>query len=217
MKHLKVVALSTAVCFSLSACMLAGETGTREEDQTQTKVQGTALGALLGAGIGYAVGGKEGAAWGAALGAGTGFLLGNEVAKRKNQYASQEQAIAEETAWNAQFAQQVHESNRQLAQDIRAYDQEIKQLKTALKKGQATQADLTRQKTKIADQKKQAEQALQVVKDQLSESNQKYASYSKGGDPAATKDWKAQIGKLEKEKKTLESSITELSAMNSRL
>jgi len=217
MKNLKVAISGATLGALLSGCVMVGDTQTAEEDQTQTKVQGTAFGALLGAGLGYAVGGKEGAAWGAALGAGAGFLLGNEVAKRKSEYTSQEQAIAEETTWNAQFAQQVHDSNQQLSTDIRAYDQEIKQLKTALKKGQATQADLKQQKTKIGNQKKQAEEALKVVKTQLSESNQKYASYSQGGDAVALKDWKSQINKLEKEKKTLESSITELSAMNSRL
>ncbi|NCC94357.1 MAG: glycine zipper 2TM domain-containing protein, partial [Opitutae bacterium] len=52
-------------------------------DQNRTKAEGTGVGAVVGGLLGLAIGGGRGAAIGAAAGAGLGFLVGNEIAKRK--------------------------------------------------------------------------------------------------------------------------------------
>jgi outer membrane murein-binding lipoprotein Lpp len=102
-----VVATLLTGCVSQGPQRADGTTSTTD-DQTRTKVEGTVLGALVGGLIGAAAGDTKGALIGAAVGAGVGFIAGNEVAKRKAQYAREEDFL------NAEIAQ-AEQMNREAA------------------------------------------------------------------------------------------------------
>ena len=223
----RTILLILITTLSLSTSLVKGqqqeENNSRlEEDQTETKVQGTAWGALLGGVIG-ALAGKDKkdrvkkAAIGAAIGAGAGFLLGQEVAQRKLQYANQEQAIATEMARIEQFTQQTNLANQQLKQDIQAYEQQIAQLQQRLNQGKATYFERNDQKQVIQQRQKAAEQTLTDLAKELQISQQLLEEYRQESNPAELEQWQYRIAQLEEEKHQLESSIEELTAMNSRL
>ena len=91
MKVMNSMVAVLVICAVLSGC--AGMS-----DQTRTRTEGTAVGAVIGGLVGLAIGDGEGAAIGALAGAGIGYLAGNEIAKRKKNYASTEKFLDAEIA-----------------------------------------------------------------------------------------------------------------------
>jgi chromosome segregation ATPase len=181
-------------------------------DTELTQAQGAGLGALLGAGIGAAVGGKQGAAIGAVTGAGLGYFAGYQIAQRKASYASTEQAIEEEIAWNQQFTQEVRLTNQELERSIQTHEREIAALRAQRLSYQQKQAALSGQKQSLQRQVADAQQKLNVVERELAESGQRYNQY--GGNSS---QWRNEIARLESEKQTLESNIATLNAMNNSI
>ncbi|MCP4696273.1 MAG: hypothetical protein GY862_05435 [Gammaproteobacteria bacterium] len=200
---------------ALTVIMLSGCATMSDSDKT--KAQGAGVGAVLGAAIGYAVGGKKGAALGAAMGAGVGFIAGFDIAKRKEKYASKEQAIAEETEWNRKFVQEVQAANRDLRASIQTQKQEIAALKSSKASHQKKQTALRRQKTSLAKKIKSSDQKLAAVRGELAESEQRYKEYKVSANSAEMKQWRNELAKLEKERDALQGNIQTLNAMNNSL
>ena len=104
-------------------------------DQNRTKAEGTGVGAVLGGLLGYAVGGGRGAAIGAAAGAGLGFLVGNEIAKRKQAYASTEEFLDAEIANTQEYNKTAIAYNAQLSKDVATLEKQSKTLRAQYDKG----------------------------------------------------------------------------------
>jgi len=127
-------------------------------DQTRTKAEGTGVGAVVGGLLGYAIGGGRGAAVGAALGAGAGFLVGNEIAKRKQAYANTEDFLNAEIATTQEYNKTAIAYNAKLSKDVATLDKESKALRAKYDKGQVDKKTLTAKsdalQKKIDDSKK---------------------------------------------------------------
>lgn len=127
-KNVKTLVVLFSICALVSGC--AGMT-----DQSRTKAEGTGAGAVLGGLIGYAVGDERGMAIGAAAGAGLGFFVGNEIAKRKQAYASSEEFLNSEIASTKEFNKTTMAYNKTLSQDIKIFEKESKSLRGEYDKG----------------------------------------------------------------------------------
>ena len=127
-------------------------------DQNRTRAEGAGIGALLGAGVGALVGGGRGAAIGAALGAGAGFVVGNEIAKRKQSYASTEDFLNAEIANTQEYNRTALAYNTKLAQEVATLDKESKALRAQYDQGKTNKQTLVAKSTalqkKIDDAKK---------------------------------------------------------------
>ena len=105
-------------------------------DQNQTKAEATGIGAAAGGLLGLLIGGDAGgAAIGALAGAGIGFLVGNEVAKRKQAYANTEDFLNAEIATTQEFNATAQAYNLKMAKDITALEKESKNLRAKYDKG----------------------------------------------------------------------------------
>lgn len=119
---------------------------TVQTDSQRTKTEGAVLGGLLGGLIGLATGDEKGAAIGAVLGAGAGYLIGNEVAKRKEKYASTEEFLDAEIARTAEFNETARAQQGRLRKEIAALDRETLELQARYRQGSATRAQLSDKK-----------------------------------------------------------------------
>ncbi len=127
-KIVRALVVVLLVCVLLPGCATMS-------DQNRTKAEGTGVGAVLGGLLGYAVGGGRGAAIGAAAGAGLGFLVGNEIAKRKQAYASTEDFLDAEIASTQEFNKTATAYNAKLSKDVTALEKESKSLRAKYDKG----------------------------------------------------------------------------------
>ena len=127
-KIVKVLVVALLVFAMLPGCATM-------TDQTRTKAEGAGVGAVLGGLIGYAVGGGKGAAIGAAVGAGAGFLVGNEIAKRKQAYASNEDFLDAEISNTQEYNKTAIAYNAQLSKDVATLEKQSKTLRAQYDKG----------------------------------------------------------------------------------
>lgn len=120
---LKLTSLMLAVSLLFTSCATTA-------DGRKTQGQGAALGALLGAGLGVALAAATGdtsqlaraAAIGAAAGGVAGFAYGSQVAKKKAQYATQEEFLDVAIAEASQNHQEAVASNAQLLAEVEALE-----------------------------------------------------------------------------------------------
>lgn len=150
-KIVNVLVVALLVCALLSGCATMS-------DQTRTKAEGAGVGAVLGGLLGYAVGGEKGAAIGAAVGAGAGFLVGNEIAKRKQAYASTEDFLDAEIANTQEYNKTAIAYNAQLSKDVAQLEKESTALRAKYDQGQVDKKALAAKsdslQKKIDDSKK---------------------------------------------------------------
>jgi hypothetical protein len=104
-------------------------------DTNRTQAEGTGVGAVLGGLLGYAVGGGKGAAIGAAAGAGLGFLVGNEIAKRKQAYATTEEFLDAEISNTQEYNKTAIAYNAKLSKDVATLEKQSKTLRAQYDKG----------------------------------------------------------------------------------
>lgn len=150
-KIVNVLVVALLVCALLPGCATMS-------DQTRTKAEGAGVGAVLGGLLGYAVGGEKGAAIGAAVGAGAGFLVGNEIAKRKQAYASTEDFLDAEIANTQEYNKTAIAYNAQLSKDVAQLEKESTALRAKYDQGQVDKKALAAKsdslQKKIDDSKK---------------------------------------------------------------
>ncbi len=204
----------------LSGCF-ATDGGVQGNDTMRTQAEGTAIGALLGAGLGAAFGGDaESAAIGAAIGGAGGFILGNELAKRKKQYKTQEDLITGESAHLAEVLQQTQAVNQSLQTDIQSYRKQVKSLNTKLKQGKTQQAVLQSKKAEIDQRNAQAQKSLQAVNSELetAEALHKETKAKAGkADAKQLQTWEQRITQLRAQKVQLEKNTQQLQAVSSTI
>jgi len=128
MKFFKAVVAALVICAWLAGCA-------NMSDQSRTKAEGAAVGAVVGGLVGLAIGKEKGAAIGALAGAGLGFLVGNEIAKRKKNYASTEEFLDAEIANVQEYNATAVAYNNKLSKEIAALEKESAALRTKYDKG----------------------------------------------------------------------------------
>lgn len=139
-----VVIVALVLVMVLSACATT--------DENRTRGEGAAAGALLGGVLGYLIDGERGALVGAALGAGAGLAVGNEIAKRKQAYASTEDFLDAEIARVDEFNRTASAYNAQLRQDLVRLDREAEQLQQRQQAGESLERSLTAKRNEVRSQ-----------------------------------------------------------------
>lgn len=141
-------------------------------DQQRTRAEGAGVGALVGAVIGGAIAGRDGAAIGAVVGAGGGAVIGDQQAKKKQQYAEREDALnlaiqrAQETTRLARVA------NEGLRREIVVLDDAVRRLR-----GQRMNAERRTELARASRQRMeqsnaQAERQLGAVRQEIGRQQQ---------------------------------------------
>jgi outer membrane lipoprotein SlyB len=213
-RFLKTATTITLTTF-LASCAQMGF-----NDQTATQMEGTLAGAGLGAVLGGLIGGRDGALWGAGLGAGAGFLVGNEVASRKQAYTSQEALIAGETQRVATLVQEIENTNAVLRQDIASYNAQISSLKARMQRDSSAKEKLRQQKATVDKRHQQAKKSLQTVENELKTAETLHADSKKqSGKKNANelKAWESRINSLRTQKVKLEKNTQQLQSVSNTI
>lgn len=214
---LKPLPLSATLLITLllGGCLAA----TQEKAEDFMKnfgVQGCAITGLVSGAVTYLITREaKTAAIATAGGCVVGAFIGLDIKQRKDEYASREEAIREELAWNRQFVKEVRTANAQLAKDVQNYSEQLAKLRQEIAQGEATQQDLEEQQEIIAQQNADVKKTLEQVRVALQESQQRYQQYASNGDEATGNDeWKAEIAALEQEKQMLAQYVDELKVLS---
>ena len=99
--------------------------------------------------IGLAAGDTKGAIIGALAGAGVGFLVGNEIAKRKARYASEEDFLNAEIAQLAKMNSSTYQYNYRLSREINSLKRQVASLKAQYEKRTVKRSALLKKKKDI--------------------------------------------------------------------
>ncbi len=215
MKQLNKMSISIIVSLSLISCA----SNESMDDQTQTKVEGTAIGALLGTALGAALGGKKGALIGAAVGAGGGYLIGNEVAERKQKYASDEDFLDGEISSVAEYNKTAKSYNHSLAKEIKSLNTQVSRLEKDYKQGKINKSKLEAKKKSIEQRMARNEQMLDDLEKeyQVNVSIRDDRKQSHGDTDPYVKKLEKEISALKNNIKVLQQNSTQLAAINDRL
>ena len=183
------------------------------DDSTKTTLQGTAVGGIAGALVGTMAckGDSKCIAAYAAGGMAAGTVAGFAIAKRKQSYASKEEALNEEIAWSRQFTQEVQAENQNLKRKIADHRTEIARAKRSANSLQQKQVALNQTSRALEKDIHAANKKLTSVNAELAESSKKKQQY--GTNPQLQRE----IAKLEKARDGLRSNIDTMTAMNGSL
>lgn len=213
---LAVVALLISTCATPSQQGHKQETSTEStSDQKRTRVEGAGIGALVGGVLGYAFGGKnktKGALLGAVLGAGAGYVVGNEVAKRKQKYATEEEFLDSEIQNATEFNRVARDYNERLRLQIAELDQASVELKSQYETGAASQKDLENKRAEVQTELARSEKFYDQLKKEF---DIKIAVYQEQQKKRPQDD--AYVAKLEKEVLELKNNLEQLSAESKQL
>lgn len=204
----------------LSGCFATGG-GTQGDDSTRTKAEGAGIGALLGAGIGAALGGDaKSAAIGAAIGGLGGFVLGNEIAKRKQKYKTQEDLIAGESQHIANVLRETRATNKALSSDIKNYRRQVNSLNAKLKQGKTQKARLQTKKAEIDQRYASAQKSLAAVDNELKTAkalHKETQNKAGQGNAKQLERWNSRIRQLKAQKVQLEKNTQQLQAVSNTI
>ena len=197
----------------------ASGSGSGMDDQTATKVGGTAFGAVIGCAIGALIAGGRGCAIGAAVGGVGGFVAGNEVAKRKAQYAREEDFLNAEIANAEAINRDLKGYNGDLRKEIAKLDSESKRLASKYKAGKVGRDQLEAERSTVQTriQKNQEVQnsltrEIEVKTTVLNEEK----TQRKASDPYV-KSLEKQVKELQANIGTLQKNSTQLAKIDERL
>jgi len=132
-------------------------------DTDRTRVEGSAVGAALGGLIGALVGDTEGAVIGALAGAGVGLIAGNEIAKRKARYASEEDFLEGEIASLQQMNQTARTYQGELARAIERLDRQTRRLQGDAAAGKKRRQELEQTREELAEAIRDNEKVLAAL------------------------------------------------------
>ena len=194
-----VFSLVAALTLSPACAHLATDRG---RTQAEGLFAGAAIVATAAALLGYIVCGKDCAKKGAIIGAGVGAIggaiYGNHVANKKEQYATEEE-------WLAECLAQARASN----EDAEAYNKQLREALAAYR-----EAGGARNQQEIADGLKKTQEVMAALDQEIVE--QRKAIRSTAPSPQ-TQELQKEIAALEKQKKQMAQSNKELAAISSRV
>lgn len=187
-------------------------------DQTRTRVEGTAAGALIGGLLGYAIGGKKGMAIGGLVGGGTGFVVGNEIAKRKAQYASEEDFLDAEIASAQEFNRSTAQYNNQLRGEIAQLRQEADLLESRYRAGLVSRDTLNERRQVVQTRISRTDKIYNTLKNEY---DVKVAVYDEqrqqGSDTQRVKQLQTEIAGLKTNLDQLQTQSVQLAQIEDRL
>ena len=199
-----LITLSIAATL-ISAC------ATMPDDQ-RTRAEGTAAGAVIGGLLGGLIDGRRGAAIGALIGAGAGYVVGDEVARRKAEYASTEDYLDGEADRVAEFNATTRQYNERLAGQIEMLDREAEYLRAQIDAGTADQALLAERQAALRKELESAERLEQALAQELEVQNAILAEEREN-----RPDEDPYIQRLETEVAALQENLETLRAGSSQL
>lgn len=179
--------------------------------------QGCVGGVVVGGVAGAMIGGKEGAIIGAIGGCVAGLFTGLYFAKRKAQYASKQQAIIEEIAWNKNMAAKLRATNAELAKSIRQYQAEVKRINNMRMNQKQRQMIKREEKKKFRQQFGAAIATAEQAKVEIKTSKTRYKKYQAAAQPAALAEWHNGITAFEQQGNLLNKNVNLLLTMNNSL
>jgi uncharacterized protein YqgC (DUF456 family) len=193
------------------------------DDQDKTRAQGAGIGAvagaLLGAIIGEAVGDDpaSGAIIGGMLGAAGGAVYGDHVAKKKAEFASQEDFLDACMASASNATAQAVAYNASLQQELDQMDAVLAQNEAAIAAGNANQEQLAALKQQGEAKLAEAGKALEAVEIEIAA--QKQVLEEEKGNPGGERlaRLQQQVEALEAEQARLRTSSQRLAAINNRM
>jgi hypothetical protein len=177
-------------------------------------------GCIDGTVVGSAIGGlisKKGAIIGAIGGCIAGLFVGDYFDKRKEQYASQQEAIFEETAWNRNMARKLRQTNAKLENSIQQYKQELERINNMRMNDKQRQWLLRKQQKRFQQQFGKTLVIAERLKIELNKSNERYQQYQANANPAALAEWQTEITAFEQAGNRLDDKLNRLVAMNDSL
>jgi hypothetical protein len=212
MKTFRCIAVAAMILVLISGCVATS-------DQQRTKGEGAVLGAVVGGLVGYLAGDTKGAVIGAAAGAGVGYLVGNEIAKRKANYATQEDFLNAEIDRTAEFNETTRAYNERNRIEVARLEQESASLRAAYNSGTEKKSVL---QTKQVDVRKRLERNKELEKTLLTEMEIQMAILAKERETLPEDD--PHIARLEHEVQELQRNIeilregsTQLARIDERL
>ena len=198
--------------------LMTGCGGNGTNDQTATRGQAAAGGAVVGALLGQVFGkDTKSTIVGGIVGAGLGLAAGEVVAQRKANYASRESLIDGETALAEQTAAETEAYNRQLRQDIASLDRGIAEHQAAIASGNADRDRATALKREAQQKLQTADARLANVEEELQVSRDLHADASAGAATRGLDEWQQTIEDLEEERAELTALIDDLKTSSQRI
>jgi len=196
-----------------------GSSSTSTSDTNRTRAEGAIGGAVIGGLLGLAIGGdSKGALIGAAVGAGAGLIVGNEIAKRKQQYASEEDFLDAEIASAREYNATAVAYNNKLRRNIAQLDRDTQLLTSRYRAGLASRDDLVNErdnlKGEIASAKKvygNLEKEYEIKVAILEEQKKK------GANTPQVRALEAEVSQLKKNMDQLQSQSVQLAQIDDRL
>jgi uncharacterized membrane protein len=217
--------VSVVVIAALSTgCVTTGERAdtvatAASDDQTATKAQGAVLGALVGGLIGAATGDSKSALIGAGIGAGLGYLAGNEVAKRKAQYARAEDFLDAEIAQATEMNREAVAYNATLRQQIAGLDAESQRLAARYRAGRASRDQMVAQRNTVQarlNKNREVEQTLRKEHD-LKAAVVAEEKGQRGANDPYVKSLETQVRDLQSNIDAMHKGSTQLASIDERL
>lgn len=160
MKTLRVMGLVVMSIGLLSGCETM-------PDDDRTRAEGAAAGALIGALLGYAVDRERGAAIGALVGGGAGLAVGDQIARRKQAYATTEDFLDAQIAATAQLNAEARTHNAGLRRESSRLEREAQALRTRYDAGRVQRSSLVSKRNEVNEQLQSSRQLEQVLTEEL--------------------------------------------------
>lgn len=151
--------MTLAVCGSLVGCASLDEMS----DTERTQSEGVAAGAILGGLLGAVLGDRDSAAIGAVVGAGAGYLIGGEIAKRKQQYANDEDFLDAEIERTARLNDETRDYHLQTRRDIAALDKQARSLRAQYQNGTVNAKRLHKERKALEGRVAEHQQQLDTL------------------------------------------------------
>ncbi|MFO1529834.1 MAG: glycine zipper domain-containing protein [Kiritimatiellia bacterium] len=205
----------------LAAALATGCASMNDQDKTRAQGAGfgAVAGALLGALIGQAVNDDpaSGAIIGGVIGAAGGAVYGDHVAKKKAEFASQEDFLDACMASASNVTAQAVAYNAGLQQELDQMDATIAQNQAAIAAGTASQTDLAALKQHGEARLAEAGKALEAIEIEIAA--QKQVLEEEKGNPGGERlaRLQQQVEALEAEHNRLQQSAQRLAAINNRM
>ncbi|NLC70778.1 MAG: glycine zipper 2TM domain-containing protein [Desulfuromonadaceae bacterium] len=188
-------------------------------DQTRTKAEGTAVGAVVGGLVGLAIGEEKGAAIGALAGAGLGFLVGNEIAKRKKNYASTEEFLDAEIANVQEYNSTAVAYNKKVSREIAALEKESTSLRTKYDKGTVDKKALVAKRNALQKRVEENDKLEKTLAEELKVQTTilKKERKDRPEDDQRIAQLEKEVNALQKNLESLRAGSTQLAKIDQRL
>lgn len=194
----------------LSACAM--------NDQNLTRAQGAGAGAALGAGLGVLIGDDtESTLIGAAAGGLAGLAIGDAIARKKADYATEEDMVVEERRIVIQETDRVLAENARLKRQLNVLNREIAALEADVEQGLVKRGDRRDLQRRATADLGQARRRLAEVNQEIAVSRGVYQEALRDSGQVDLADWDRRIKELERRRDALVTLIDDFEASTQRI